>query len=547
MGKSMRQRNLSISLVLLIALTTFTLGALVTNMWIKRVGGIAGLGEAGGANWPLVIGCVLLVAVFTLTNLMIRWLRWHFLLRKLNLMLRTKDSFFTYMAALPFLITPFSVGELVRILMLRKSYPGSGGRIFMTWLLERVSDLLVLSVFIFAAMNRWDLLAMALIAWAIAVSAWVGMLVQWSGPKDAAKPLRVISQLMILTAVSWALPGVALAWIIKIMGDSAGLLYSLGLYAYSTVLGGLSSAPLGVGVTGSIMVESLVAHGISMDHSIIETIVFRVGTTYFAVGFGIFVTIVFFRQIKEIIYTPSGTSHFDEIAADYQGQIPSHIVDRLIDRKSALMHTILDEMNIPAHARGFDLGCGQGFYATRMAELGYMMTGIDASTGQVEHARRYAADKGVKVEFKHADANVLPFESEQYDFAYAINIFHHIKGARDKSAAIEEIMRVLKPGGVFFLHEINTHNPWFRFYMNYVFPLLRTIDEGDEEWVMHDDPPRCHPALMPPEVRYFTFLPDFLPEFLLAPLVGLEKMLERSHFKHYSAHFMVIYKKTGDK
>ena len=43
MGKSMRQRNLSISVVLLIAATTFILGAAVTHMWIKRAEGMVEL------------------------------------------------------------------------------------------------------------------------------------------------------------------------------------------------------------------------------------------------------------------------------------------------------------------------------------------------------------------------------------------------------------------------------------------------------------------------------------------------------------------------
>ena len=52
-------------------------------------------------------------------------------------------------------------------------------------------------------------------------------------------------------------------------------------------------------------------------------------------------------------------------------------------------------------------------------------------------------------------------------------------GARSR-----ELFRVLKPGGLLFVHEINTRNMLFRFYMGYVFPSLNCIDEGVERWLL---------------------------------------------------------------
>src|SRR5690606_21159688 len=95
-----------------------------------------------------------------------------------------------------------------------------------------------------------------------------------------------------------------------------------------------------------------------------------------------------------------------------------------------------------------------------------------------------------------------------------------------------------------FLHEINTLNPLFRFYMSYVFPLLRRIDEGNERWIN----PKALPEIPHGRwlrVEYFTFLPDFLPRPLVRLLRPLEAWLETSPWQHLSAHYVAVLVKDG--
>ena len=123
------------------------------------------------------------------------------------------------------------------------------------------------------------------------------------------------------------------------------------------------------------------------------------------------------------------------------------------------MRRRLAEDGIPPGARGLDVGCGQGWYATEMARAGYAMTAFDRSADQVVRARRYAAERGAAVDFAVRDAAALPYPDASFDFAYSINVLHHIASAEARAAALDEIVRVLKPRGVFLLHEISTENP----------------------------------------------------------------------------------------
>jgi SAM-dependent methyltransferase len=169
---------------------------------------------------------------------------------------------------------------------------------------------------------------------------------------------------------------------------------------------------------------------------------------------------------------------------------------------------------------------------------GYQMEGIDQSSDQIAHAERYAASAGCRVRFQTADAGHLPFPDATFEFAYSVNVIHHIIDPDERRRALAEVVRVLKPGGVFFLHEINTRNPLFRFYMSYFFPLMCEIDEGTERWVKPHDLPAVPGAAWTMPIDYFTFLPEFTPQPLLKALQGVEAWLERSPARIWSAHYV---------
>jgi 2-polyprenyl-3-methyl-5-hydroxy-6-metoxy-1,4-benzoquinol methylase len=354
---------------------------------------------------------------------------------------------------------------------------------------------------------------------------------------DRLQP-RALMVVLLLTGLAWVLPAFALSGVLRLLQSPLPFIPVLGMFSYSTIIGSITGLPLGMGVTGSLLVRELQSQGVGLAGAVLSTAVFRMGTAWFSVALGLLAALLYRRRMSAILHAQETYDHFDEIAKSYEEQIPSHIRDRLLVRKVHVMHQRLEAKEVSHRGRGLDIGCGHGWYTCEMVRLGYDMYAIDQAEQQIHLARRYAHKQNVQVQFEVASALKLPFTDNCFDFAYAINMMHHMATIKSQRQAFVEIVRVLKPGGVFFLHEINSSNLLFRFYVGYVFPMIRAIDEGNERWIRPSRLPNVAGAWWEAEIDYFTFLPDFIPAVLLQPLARFEHVLERSRFKSWSAHYV---------
>jgi ubiquinone/menaquinone biosynthesis C-methylase UbiE len=88
---------------------------------------------------------------------------------------------------------------------------------------------------------------------------------------------------------------------------------------------------------------------------------------------------------------------------------------------------------------------GPGYFAVELARLGrYHIVGLDISETFVTIAADHAKQTGVHVEFRHGNASAMPFDPGSFDFVYCRAAF---KNFREPVQAIDEMYRVLKPGG----------------------------------------------------------------------------------------------------
>ncbi|HVA36517.1 MAG TPA: class I SAM-dependent methyltransferase [Candidatus Dormibacteraeota bacterium] len=108
-------------------------------------------------------------------------------------------------------------------------------------------------------------------------------------------------------------------------------------------------------------------------------------------------------------------------------------------------------------ARVLDVGCGDGTYALGAWERGAQAAGIDASAEQVAAARARVAGAGAEVELLVARAESLPFADGAFDAVTAVTVLCF---ARDATAALHEMARVLRPGGRVVIGELGRWSLW---------------------------------------------------------------------------------------
>src|SRR5690348_3687789 len=98
----------------------------------------------------------------------------------------------------------------------------------------------------------------------------------------------------------------------------------------------------------------------------------------------------------------------------------------------------------PARLTILDVGCGTGFLALLFAALGHTVTGVDLAEQMLEQARHKADRAGLNVAFRLENGASLSDVDQSYDLVIAR---HVIWTMPDPARAVEEWMRVLRPGG----------------------------------------------------------------------------------------------------
>jgi SAM-dependent methyltransferase len=97
-----------------------------------------------------------------------------------------------------------------------------------------------------------------------------------------------------------------------------------------------------------------------------------------------------------------------------------------------------------------DLGCGPGLYASRLAERGLRVTGVDYSRRSIAYATQYAGEHGLDIAYRYQDYLTLDDEG-QYDAALLIYGDYCPLAPAQRSQLLANVRRALRAGGRFAL------------------------------------------------------------------------------------------------
>ena len=181
-----------------------------------------------------------------------------------------------------------------------------------------------------------------------------------------------------------------------------------------------------------------------------------------------------------------------------------------------------------ANAQILDFGCGIGLSIKEVLKFKpKKITGIDISEVSIQKAKDKNKDSEIELELLVGNCEKTNFQNNKFDIVYGTGILHHLK----MSTSLEEIYRILKPGGSFLFIEPLGTNPIINLYRN----LTPKSRSDDEHPLVKDDFNLIKEKFFKTNIRYYGFLTLIFFPFYKSPknsfLFNLLKKLDQILFK----------------
>ena len=181
--------------------------------------------------------------------------------------------------------------------------------------------------------------------------------------------------------------------------------------------------------------------------------------------------------MTEVFEAKSTVDQWDE---DYYHPIALKLYDWAIA-------DMLEKMEVEPGATVLDAGCGPGVHSIRIAKANHNVCAVDISKTMLDQAQKLAKSENVadKIDFYQKDLTKLDLPDNSFRYVFSWGVIVHIP---DAEQAIDELARIVKPGGKLALyitnktaidHKIET---FFRFVLRKPLSDLSHLKLGDGTW-----------------------------------------------------------------
>ena len=283
-------------------------------------------------RWSIALGAIALAFL----NYLVRFGRWQYYLKVLDLKVPAGHSFLVFLAGFSLTVTPGKLGEVVKALLLRESHGIPAARTAPIVIAERFTDLVGLllracvGIFTFKTDARFLAIGAGLVVLGLVtvsvepiatfflrLSAHIPLvrrltpkLVEAHQTTAALLHPRPLVLGVLLSTVSWFFECAAFWAVVRgFPGASVDLQAATFIYASMTVAGALSFLPGGLGVTEAGMLAMLgrLAVGCTRSVAAAATFVTRLCTLWFAVLIGIAALLIFARRTHIRVELPAAS------------------------------------------------------------------------------------------------------------------------------------------------------------------------------------------------------------------------------------------------
>jgi len=172
---------------------------------------------------------------------------------------------------------------------------------------------------------------------------------------------------------------------------------------------------------------------------------------------------------------------FDTISENYDGL--NRVISFGID--TSWRKKVIDLVKQTNPKNALDIATGTGDLAISLAEAGVpKVVGLDLSEGMLSVGRKKITEKKLDyiIEMTQGDSEALPFENDSFD---AITVAFGVRNFETLENGLKEILRVLKPGGIFVVLEtsVPTKFPFkqgYRFHCRFILPTVGKLFSKDK-------------------------------------------------------------------
>jgi len=255
---------------------------------------------------PVILG-------LTFVNYLLRFVKWQYFLRQIDLDIPRKDSFQIFLSGLAMSVTPGKVGELLKSFLLKELKGVPISRTAPIIFAERLSDGFALILLSLAGMavfryGKQMLVITALLMLAvllviqspavarrcIALAGRLPLLNRFEQIMhrlfDSANRLlrpRAMAYSVLLGVVSWSFECIAFYFVFVGLGYKISLLAATFTLAFSSVVGAVSMLPGGLGAAEGSILGLLLFLGVPKSIAGVATIIIRFCTLWFGVAVGL--------------------------------------------------------------------------------------------------------------------------------------------------------------------------------------------------------------------------------------------------------------------
>ena len=129
--------------------------------------------------------------------------------------------------------------------------------------------------------------------------------------------------------------------------------------------------------------------------------------------------------------------------------------------------------------RILDIGCGGGLLSEPMARLGGNVVGADAVERNIHIAKIHAERSGLKIDYRHATAEVLAASSEKFDVILNMEVIEH---TADPLTFLEACRQMLNLGGLHICSTINRNTKSFIMAIVGAEYVMKWLPKGTHDW-----------------------------------------------------------------